>query len=401
MLVGLSPTYAVSFVADHPFTAFIAMGAVVLVITGAETLLARHGPLRPSSDPGVLVRDRLPRVDPQLPGPGRADRGAPGGDQQSLLPAGLGVEQLPLVVLATIATIMASQAVISGAFSVSRQAVRLGYVPQLTVRHTSTLESGQIYVPAANWLLFAGVLVLMAVFRSSAALATAYGLAVTGTFLLTTTLLLPVLRRHRVAVGTVEAHRHGVVASAVYELHLLLRREPDQDRGGWVVAAAGRGVGCHGDDHVAEGPTHRDRPPHRHRGSAAGLRRRAQYAQDPSCARDRGVPAPDEAHRPLALRANVEFNHVLHERVVIVSVLSQNVPHIALVDRLAVDELGHQRDGILHLEARFGFQDEQDLPEVVLRQACGLSLELDIRPDEASYFLSPDDDRTWPLTSRA
>ena len=98
--------------------------------------------------------------------------------------------RLPLVVLATLATVIASQAVISGAFSVSRQAVRLGFLPHLTVRQTSTKESGQIYVPAVNWLLFGGVLVLMVTFRSSASLATAYGLAVTGTLLPTTTLFL-------------------------------------------------------------------------------------------------------------------------------------------------------------------------------------------------------------------
>jgi len=98
-------------------------------------------------------------------------------------------------------------------------------------------------------------------------------------------------------------------------------------------------------------------------------------------------PHPTKVTAPLALRANVAFNQVLHERVVIVSVLSQNVPHIPLAERLAVDELGRDRDGILHLQARFGFQDEQDLPEV-LRQACGLSDELDIDPDEAFYFLS-------------
>ena len=96
----------------------------------------------------------------------------------------------PLVVLATVATVIASQAVISGAFSVSRQAVRLGYLPHLTVRHTSTVESGQIYVPAVNWLLFAGVLVLMVVFQSSNKLATAYGVAVTGTLVINTTLFL-------------------------------------------------------------------------------------------------------------------------------------------------------------------------------------------------------------------
>ena len=98
-------------------------------------------------------------------------------------------------------------------------------------------------------------------------------------------------------------------------------------------------------------------------------------------------PHPTKLSTPLALRANVAFNHVLHERVVIVSVQSENVPHIPHEQRLSIDELGHDRDGILHLEARFGFQDDQDLPEA-LRQACGLSAELDIDPDAASYFLS-------------
>jgi KUP system potassium uptake protein len=98
-------------------------------------------------------------------------------------------------------------------------------------------------------------------------------------------------------------------------------------------------------------------------------------------------PHPTKVTAPLALRANVAFNHVLHERVVIVSVLSQDVPHVPLGERLTIDELGSERDGVLHLSARFGFQDDQDLPQV-LAQACGLSDELDIDPDVASYFLS-------------
>ena len=98
-------------------------------------------------------------------------------------------------------------------------------------------------------------------------------------------------------------------------------------------------------------------------------------------------PHPTKLTAPLALRANVEFNHVLHERVVIVSVLSENVPHVPPDERVALDELGAPDDGIVHVSARFGFQDEQDLPQV-LRQASGLSDELDIDPDTASYFLS-------------
>jgi KUP system potassium uptake protein len=190
VLLGLSPTFAASFVADHPFTAFISMGAVVLVITGAEALYADMGhfgrrPIRVSWFAMVfpaLIINYLGQAALILDNPTVVAN-----PFYLLAPSWA---RWPLVVLATMATIIASQAVISGAFSVSRQAVRLGYLPHLTVRHTSTIESGQIYVPAVNWLLFAGVLVLMLVFGSSSKLATAYGLAVTGTLILTTTLFL-------------------------------------------------------------------------------------------------------------------------------------------------------------------------------------------------------------------
>ena len=384
VLVGLSPTYAVSFVADHPFTAFIAMGAVVLVITGAEALYADMGhfgrrPIRVSWFAVVfpaLILNYLGQAALIVEHPEVISN-----PFYLLAPAWA---QLPLVVLATVATIIASQAVISGAFSVSRQAVRLGYLPQLTVRHTSTLESGQIYVPAVNWLLFAGVLVLMAVFRSSAALATAYGLAVTGTFLLTTTLFLLYaaiawqwapwkLIAAGVVFGGVELTYFGANLIKIVEggwLPLLVAVIVVTVMTTWQKGRriiTGRRIDIEGPlpDFVAE----------------------LNARKIPRVPGTAVFPHPTKVTAPLALRANVEFNHVLHERVVIVSVLAQNVPHIPLAERLAVDELGHDRDGILHLEARFGFQDEQDLPEV-LRQACGLSPELDIDPDEASYFLS-------------
>ena len=381
---GLSPTYAVSFVADHPFTAFIAMGAVVLVITGAEALYADMGhfgrrPIRVSWFAVVfpaLILNYLGQAALIL------DTRRRSATRSTCWPRRWA--QLPLVVLATVATIIASQAVISGAFSVSRQAVRLGYLPQLTVRHTSTLESGQIYVPAVNWLLFAGVLVLMAVFRSSAALATAYGLAVTGTFLLTTTLFLMYaaiawqwatwkLVAAGVVFGGVELTYFGANLIKIVEggwLPLLVALivvtvMTTWQQGRRIITARRIDI---------EGPL----PDFVDELNARKIPRVPGTAV---------FPHPTKVTAPLALRANVAFNHVLHERVVIVSVLSQNVPHIPLAERLAVDELGHDRDGILHLEARFGFQDEQDLPEV-LRQACGLSPELDIDPDEASYFLS-------------
>jgi len=384
VLLGLSPTFAVAFLLDHPFTAFIAMGAVVLAITGAEALYADMGhfgrrPIRvawfglvfPALIINYLGQAALIINDPA----------AVSNPFYLLAP---GWARWPLVVLATVATVIASQAVISGAFSVSRQAVRLGYLPHLTVRHTSTVESGQIYVPAVNWLLFAGVLVLMVVFQSSNKLATAYGVAVTGTLVINTTLFLMFA-----AIAWRWATWKLVLGAVVFggvELIFLSANLAKIVEGGWLpllVAALvvtvmttwqrGRKIITARRVDV-EGPL-------------TEFVDRLDAGDIPRVPGTAVFPHPTKLTAPLALRANVEFNHVLHERVVIVSVTSENVPHVPPDERVALDELGRPDDGIVHVSARFGFQDEQDLPQV-LRQASGLSDELDIDPDSASYFLS-------------
>ncbi|GAA4559125.1 potassium transporter Kup [Pseudonocardia xishanensis] len=377
VLLGLSPTYVVSFVVDHPYTAFLAMGAVVLVITGAEALYADMGhfgrrPIRVAWFALVfpaLILNYLGQAALILDDPRTVDN-----PFYLLAP---GWAQLPLVVLATLATVIASQAVISGAFSVSKQAVRLGYLPRLTVRHTSERESGQIYVPAVNWLLFAGVVVLILVFRSSDRLATAYGLAVTGTLLLTTTLLLVY------AATAWHWPRWRIVLVAVVfgglELLFLAANLTKIVHGGWLpllVAAIvvtlmttwqrGRRIVTARRAAIE--------------GSLADLVERLREERPERVPGTAVFAHPTGDTAPLALRANVEFNHVLHERVVIVSVESEGVPHVPPAERTTVDRLG---DGLLHVTARFGFQDPQDVPEV-LREAEGL----DVDPAEALYFLS-------------
>ena len=384
VLVGLSPAYVVSFVAAHPYTAFIAMGAVVLVITGAEALYADMGhfggrPIRvawfalvfPALIINYLGQAALILDDPR----------AVTNPFYLLAPSWA---QLPLVVLATLATVIASQAVISGAFSVSRQAVRLGFLPHLTVRQTSTKESGQIYVPAVNWLLFGGVLVLMVTFRSSASLATAYGLAVTGTLLLTTTLFL------MYAAAAWHWARWKLVLVAVVfggiELIYLGANLTKVTHGGWLplliaaIVATVMTTWQRGRCIITARRVELEGllPEFVERLHAKGIARVPGTAV---------FPHPTNRTAPLALRANVEFNHVLHERVVIISVTSDNVPHVPHAEQLTIDELGHADDGIVHLSVRFGFQDEWDIP-AVLRQARGLSGELDLDPDNASYFLS-------------
>jgi KUP system potassium uptake protein len=384
VLLGLSPTYAVSFFAIHPLTAFLAMGAVVLAITGAEALYADVGHFgrRPIRMAWFVLA--FPALTLNYLGQAAlilTDAHAVDNPFYRLAP---GWAQLPLVVLATCATVIASQAVISGAFSVSRQAVRLGYLPPLTVRHTSTQESGQIYVPAVNWLLFGGVLVLMVVFGSSDRLATAYGLAVTGTLLLTTTLF--------VIYVTTAWHwaRWKLVLVAIVfggvELTFLAANLTKIVHGGWlpllvagVVATVmttwqrGRRIVTARRVEV-EGPL----PDFVEKLNADGIPR---------------VPGtavflhPTKETAPLALRANVEFNHVLHERVVIVSVQPENVPHVPPGDRVTIDQLGHPADGIVHLLARLGFQDDQHIPDL-LRESRGLCEELEFDADTVLYFLS-------------
>ena len=189
VLAALSPTYAFAFVGGHPGLAFVSMGAVVLAVTGAEALYADVGhfgkaPIRLAwfalvfpaltvnylGQAALLLRDRADKTNPFF----------------LLMPQWA---RLPSVVLATAATIIASQAVISGTYSMTRQAVQLGFLPPMEVRHTSRSEPGDIYMPAVNWLLFVGVLILVLTFRSSSRLAGAYGIAVTGTFLTTTCML--------------------------------------------------------------------------------------------------------------------------------------------------------------------------------------------------------------------
>jgi KUP system potassium uptake protein len=294
--------------------------------------------------------------------------------------------QIPMVVLATAATVIASQAVISGAFSLSRQAMQLGLLPPLGVRQTSEHEGGQIYLPGVNALLFTGVLVVMLTFRSSQRLATAYGVSVTGALVVDTTLLLLVARvlwRWRpwqlalagVAFGGVEVTflsanlskvAHGgwlplLIAILVFTVMTTWRR------GREIVAANRR---------AAEGPlkdfvlTLRDCPLHRVRGLAV-------------------FPHPGKDTTPLALRANVLHNEVRHEGVLIVSATAANVPHVPVPERFSTDSLGDPDDHIQYLAIRFGFSDEPDLPRALAQAKDAGVLEPGMDDVEnARYFLS-------------
>lgn len=387
ILRGLSPSYAVVFLVDRPVTAFVAMGAVVLAITGAEALYADMGhfgaaPIRRAwfalvfpaltlnylAQGALILRDPTSRANPFF----------------LLLPQWA---RLPMVVLATVATVIASQAVISGAYSMTRQALRLGFLPHLRIRQTSEEHEGQIYLPAVNAGLFVAVLVVTFAFGSSTRLATAYGVAVTGTFLITTTLLLVVARTRwhwptwRLALVA--------VAFGLAELTYFAANLTKVAHGGWLtllIAAVMFLVMMtwqRGRELVTACRIEREGPL---ADFLADL-----YRHEP--VRVPGIavfPHPNTDTTPLALRANLELNHVLHQRVVIISGRTTNVPHVPWSERLTTAPLGAARDGITHIEATFGFQDRTDFPEV-LRRAAAADPDLlgpDGDPEQASYFLS-------------
>jgi KUP system potassium uptake protein len=234
-----------------------------------------------------------------------------------------------------------------------------------------------------NWLLFAGVLVLIVVFQSSTRLATAYGVAVTGTLFLTTTLFVMYA-----ATAWRWARWKLIAVSVVFggsELTYFAANLAKIVDGGWLpllVAAIVITVMTTWQLGRRIITTRRIEA----EGSLPDFMGMLAIEKIPRVPGTAVFPHPTKETAPLALRANVAFNHVLHERVVIVSVRPANGPHVPLPDRLAIEELS-DRAGILHLSARFGFQDEQDLPQT-LQQACRLSEMVDIDPDVALYFLS-------------
>jgi KUP system potassium uptake protein len=384
---ALSPTYGAQFFLDHGGVAFVALASVVLAVTGAEALYADMGhfgrsPIRrawfllvfPALTLNYLAQGSLILRSPK----------AVANPFFLLLP---GWAQVPMVFLATVATVIASQSVISGAFSVTRQAVQLGFLPRLAIRQTSEREIGQVYAPAINLTLFVTVVAIVIGFRSSVALASAYGVAVTGTFILNTILFLAVARllwhkpRRVIALGA--------AVFLTVEVAFFAANLTKVVHGGWLPLAIAFAVFVvlmtwrKGREIVTvnrtkeEGPLRdfidkldaRDFPVRRVPGTAVFLNANPKTT-------------------PLALRANVEHNHVLHERVIIISIQTERVPHISDLERLATDHLGHPADGITGLTARFGFQDETNIPATLRLAVQQQLLEATVDTDQVSYFLS-------------
>jgi KUP system potassium uptake protein len=379
VLAALNPLHALAFVTGHGRASFVVLGSVVLAVTGAEALYADMGHV----GKGAVRIAWFSLVAPALVLNyfGQAallmvNARAVENPFYLLLP---GWALYPMVALATAASIIASQAVISGAYSLTKQAVQLGFLPRMTVVHTSAKEAGQIYIPSINWLLCAVVIAAVIGFGSSSRLAGAYGVAVTATMLVDTLLTFFVIRymwNYPLALCILATGFFAIIDIAFFSATLLKIAD-----GGWFPLAIGACVFLtmttwrRGREilfqRLEEGAVplkgflealFKD-PPHRVPGTAIFL-----------------TATPDAV--PHALLHNLNHNKVLHERVVFLTVEVRDVPWISFADRVTCESLGH---GCWRIRVRYGFMNRPDVTRAL--ELCGaLGLEFDLM--ETSFFLS-------------
>ncbi|MGR3992395.1 potassium transporter Kup [Pseudomonas sp. 1121_17] len=379
VIKALNPAWAVNFFVVHPGMGVAILGAVVLALTGAEALYADMGHFgrKPIARAWFILV--LPALVLNYFGQGALLLQDPEAARNPFYLLAPSWALLPLVGLSTLATVIASQAVISGAFSLTRQAIQLGYIPRMQIQHTSSDEQGQIYIGAVNWALMIGVVLLVIGFESSGALAAAYGVAVTGTMLMTTLLVAtvmlllwkwPPLLAVPILIGFLlvdglffAANLPKVVQGGAFPVLAaiaLLLLMTTWKRGKQILVERI-------DEAALPLPIFissiRVQPPHRVEGTAVFLTAR-----------------PDAV--PHALLHNMLHNQVLHRQVVLLTVVSEDRPRVPEQERFEVEAYG---DGFFRVLLHFGFMDEPDVPQAL--RLCHLD-ELDFSPMRTTYFLS-------------
>jgi KUP system potassium uptake protein len=386
ILRALSPSYAAGFLFGHFTIAFFSLSAVVLSVTGAEALYADMGHFGRGPITRVWLLLVFPACILNYLGQGALILGEPASASSPFFLLVPSWGQLPMVFLAAAATVIASQAVITGAFSVTQQAAQLGYLPRLRIAHTSEKQIGQIYVPWINWALLVAVLALVFTFKSSTALAYAYGVAVTGTITITTLLFFYVVRSQwGRPLWLVAAVAAPLLAVDLLFFAANLTKLP---YGGWLPIAVAIVVFTvlttwqKGRELVTRQRVHEE----------GSLREFVVELHDrkPPLLRVPGTAIflnRGKVTAPLAMRANVEHNHVLHEHVLILAIETVPVPHVAPAARLDVDDLGYKDDRIFHVTARFGYMDTPNVPGL-LPLIHRAKLESPLDDSEISYFLS-------------
>jgi KUP system potassium uptake protein len=386
VLKALSPTYGARFMIDHGIDAFLTLGGVVLCVTGAEALYADRGHFGAGPIRFTWFAIVLPAVLLNYLGQAALVQSDPSTVSNPFYLLAPHSMRIPLVVIATLATIIASQAALTGSFSVAKQALQLGLLPRIKIVNTSNVE-GQIYVPIINWFLCAGVAALVLIFQKSAKLTEIYGVAVTGTFILNTILFTALSR----AMWKTPWWRLGplVVVFLIVEVSFFAANLTKIDHGAWLSLAVGlafafimltwrQGRRILTTNRIEE------------EGSLDAFLASLPDVEPPL---DR-VPgtaiylAPTTANTPLALRAEVEHNHVLHETVLIATIEPVSISHVELLDRCAFEWLGSGRFKVGHITLHVGYRDHIDLPrDLALARKRGL-LARNLDLEHASYFVS-------------
>jgi KUP system potassium uptake protein len=382
ILGALSPHHALGFIWRQPGTAFIILGAVVLCVTGGEALYADMGHFGKKPIRLAWFSIVMPCLTINYFGQGALLLAEPEAVKNPFFMMAPDWLTLPLVGLATMAAVIASQALISGAFSVTKQVIQLGYLPRLQIRHTSTKDKGQIYMPFVNWALFAMIVLAVVLFRSSSNLAAAYGIAVTLDMLITTVLTFFVIRYgwgYPLWLCALATGFFFAIDLAFFSSNLLKLIE-----GGWFPLLIG---GCIFTLMITwkDG---RDLLISTLRASAIDLKAFLESVFVAPPVRVEGTAVfmtsqPDVV--PNALLHNLKHNKVLHEQNLFVTVRSHEVPWIGMDKRLQVDALGHD---CWQIVVHYGFKNDQDLPKALaLLSARGV---VKLEPMSTSYFLSRD-----------
>jgi KUP system potassium uptake protein len=377
ILRAANPLYGVMLFVREPWTAFVALGSVVLAVTGCEALYADMGHFGARAIRWAWLYFALPALLLNYFGQGALLLSRPGDAAivfYSLVPDWA---HFPMVILATMATIIASQAVISGVFSITRQAVQLGQLPRMEIRHTSATEQGQIYVPRINVLLGIGVVLIVLIFKSSAALATAYGIAVTGVMVISTVL-----------VGVVAVYRwkwRKPVVIAVFgllgliDLTFLSSNSLKIVQGGWLPLAVAAAVFVLMDTWRVGRRLHLEKMRDNSLALDLFLDRADKYSQRIAGTAVFLSPRSDVA--PNALLHSLKHYKVLHERVILATVTAADTPFVPKSRRVTVEKLGK---GFFSVRIVYGFFETPDLPKAfALARAQGLAVDM----DTATFFL--------------
>lgn len=386
ILNALSPVAAFNFVTAQPLVAFIALGAVVLTITGAEALYADMGHFgrQPIARAWFLVV--FPALTLCYMGQGALILDNHNAATNPLVLLFPDFMRFTIVILATVATLIASQSVISGAFSLTRQAAHLNFLPKMIVRHTSIRESGQVYLPFVNVVLFVVVVLLVFIFRSSQNLAGAYGMAVSATLAVDTILFVVVVR----VLWQKSIAKIGLLLACFLTVDLLFTASNLSKllKGGWfpltiaAIVFAGVTTWIKGQQIVTKERRNQE-------GSLESFidKIRTQTPPIPRIAGQAVYIAHHADLAPLALHATVEKLHELHEKVVIVLVHVTNASHVPEKERAQFDNLVYNDDGISELTLSYGYHDSINVPKT-LKSLRSMNPELDLDPDKASYFVS-------------